>query len=81
MLKAFVQNQDVADIEVEERYVSYVKQERSDQYTTVWAPWGISYKIQVSYFEWCVNSFLFVINSCSLFWGDDSAARENLREE
>lgn len=38
MLKAFIQNQDIADIEVEEKYVSFTKQERSDQYTTVWAP-------------------------------------------
>ena len=38
MLKAWVQNQDVGEIEIEEKYVTFVRTLRTDRYTTVRAP-------------------------------------------
>ena len=38
MLKAWVQNQDVGEIEIEEKYVVFVRTLRTDRYTTVRAP-------------------------------------------
>ena len=35
MLKAWVQNQDIAEIDIEEKYVSFVRTLRTDRYTTV----------------------------------------------
>ena len=38
MLKSWIQNQDVGEIEIEEKYVSFVSTLRTDRYTTVRAP-------------------------------------------
>lgn len=34
MLKAWIQNQDVGEIEIEEKYKSWVENLRTDRYTT-----------------------------------------------
>lgn len=40
MLKAWVQNENLAEIEIEEKYTSWVANLRSDNYVTVlWRPW------------------------------------------
>lgn len=40
MLKAWVQNENLAEIDIEERYTSWVANLRSDNYVTVlWRPW------------------------------------------
>ena len=38
MLKSWVQNQDVGEIDIEEKYVTFVRTLRTDRYTTVRAP-------------------------------------------
>ena len=42
MLKSWVQNQDIGEIEVEEKYVSFVRNLRTDRYTTAGALYNSS---------------------------------------
>ena len=48
MLKTFVQNQDVGEIEIEEKYVSFVRNLRTDRYTTAGALYSSQSKLHGS---------------------------------